>query len=162
MVTLCGALEAPPGETALGYDQFLRATRAITRNEADVAAAFARMVFNVLAHNRDDHARQHAFLMDGAGRWRIAPAYDLTWSAGPGGEHELDVCGEARTVSGAAVGRLGAAHGLKARAIEAVIDQVRGAVADWPAFAAAAGVSAASRMGAAEAHARAARDFEAG
>lgn len=162
LVTLAGALEAPPGETALGYDQFFRATRAITRNEADVAAAFARMVFNILAHNRDDHARQHAFLMDDAGRWRIAPAYDLTWSTGPGGEHELDVAGEAGAVSGAAVRRLGTAHGLKARAVEAVIDQVRAAVADWPAFAAAAGVSAASRMGAAEAHARAARDFEAG
>jgi serine/threonine-protein kinase HipA len=161
-ITLAGALEAPPGETALGYDQFFRATRAITRNEADVAAAFARMVFNVLAHNRDDHARQHAFLMDEAGRWRLAPAYDLTWSAGPGGEHELDVAGEARAISGAAVRRLGAAHGLKARTVEEVIDQVRAAVADWPTFAAAAGVSAASRMGAAEAHARAARDFEAG
>lgn len=161
-ITLAGALEAPPGETALGYDQFFRATRAITRNAADVAAAFARMVFNVLAHNRDDHARQHGFLVDAAGRWRLAPAYDLTWSAGPGGEHELDVAGEAKTISGAAVRRLGAGHGLKPSAVEEVIDRVRAAVADWPAFAAEAGVSAASRTGAGEAHARAARDFDAG
>ena len=162
MLTLCGALEAPPGETALGYEQLLRATRAITRNEADVAAAFARCVFNVLAHNRDDHARQHAFLMDDAGVWRLSPAYDLTLSDGPGGEHELDILGEARTISGAAVRRLGALHGLKPAAIEAIIDRTRAAIADWPAFARAAGVSTASQAAAARGHARAFTDFSDG
>jgi serine/threonine-protein kinase HipA len=32
------------------------------------------MVFNVLAHNRDDHVKNFAFLMDSAGQWRLAPA----------------------------------------------------------------------------------------
>jgi len=41
------------------------------------------MVFNVLACNRDDHARNFAFLMEPDGTWRHTPAYDLTFSAGP-------------------------------------------------------------------------------
>jgi serine/threonine-protein kinase HipA len=50
MVSLAGAIEAP-SEAPSSYDMFLRATRAITRRADDVAAAFRRMVFNVLACN---------------------------------------------------------------------------------------------------------------
>lgn len=37
---------------------------------------FARMVFNVLCGNTDDHARNHAAFWDGA-RLRLTPAYDI-------------------------------------------------------------------------------------
>ncbi len=54
MVLLAGAIEAPPQVAgAVDYDMLLRATRAITRDEDDVVEAFRRMVFNVLAGNRD-------------------------------------------------------------------------------------------------------------
>ncbi len=96
MISLAGAIEAPANVPSTSYDMFLRATRAITRRADDVAAAFRRMVFNVLASNRDDHTRQHAYLMDSAGDWRLAPAYDLTYSPGPGGEHYMDIAGEGK------------------------------------------------------------------
>ncbi|HEY6456806.1 MAG TPA: HipA domain-containing protein [Steroidobacteraceae bacterium] len=39
---------------------------------------FARMVFNILVSNDDDHLRNHAFLYDQAGRgWRLSPLYDV-------------------------------------------------------------------------------------
>ena len=44
---------------------------------------FRRMVFNVLTHNRDDHIKNCAFLMDHLGTWRLSPAYDLSFSDGP-------------------------------------------------------------------------------
>lgn len=50
---------------------------------------FRRACFNVLAHNRDDHTRNFAFLMSERGEWRAGPAYDLTFSLGPGGEHAM-------------------------------------------------------------------------
>ncbi len=87
MVSLGGAIEASPHMPSLDYDGFLRATLSITRDMRDVEQAFRRMVFNVLAHNRDDHVCQHAYLMDDKGEWRLAPAFDLTFSHGPGGEH---------------------------------------------------------------------------
>jgi serine/threonine-protein kinase HipA len=34
-------------------------------------------VFNILISNTDDHLRNHGFLYDPAGGWRLAPAYDL-------------------------------------------------------------------------------------
>src|SRR5665213_321567 len=106
MVSLAGAIEASPNGPS-SYDMLLRATHAITRRADDVSAAFQRMVFNVLACNRDDHTRQHAYLMDASGDWRLAPAYDLTFSRGPGGEHYLDVEGEGRRPTRALVARLG-------------------------------------------------------
>ena len=88
------------------------------------------------------------------GDWRLAPAFDLTYAAGPGGEHYLDVDGEGRNPGRGHVQRLGARHGLDARAVDGFIDPVRAAIADWPAFARAAGVTAASARGIGKAHDR--------
>lgn len=158
MVSLSGAIEAP-SQMPSSYDTFLRATRAITRRADDVAHAFRRMVFNVLAHNRDDHTRQHAFLMDAEGDWRLAPAYDLTYAPGPGGEHYLDIEGEGRRPTRVHVEKLGAKHGFNVKRVAGVIDEVRAAVSDWPKGARAAGVSAASTKLVRDAHERMWADF---
>lgn len=144
MVSLSGAIEAP-WRTPSSYDLFLRATLAITRHADDLHAVFRRMVFNVLASNRDDHTRQHSYLMDETGDWRLAPAYDLTYSTGPGGEHYLDVEGEGRHPTRAHVQALGRRHGLSDAVMTSVIDEVRAAVADWSRFADEAGVTKASK-----------------
>ena len=48
---------------------------------------FRRMVFNLVAVNKDDHAKNFSFICDD-GKWLLAPAYDLTYSpAGSNGEH---------------------------------------------------------------------------
>ena len=145
MVSLGGAVEASPHMPSLDYDGFLRAVLAITRDVRDVEQAFRRMVFNVLAHNRDDHVRQHAFLMDDNGVWSLAPAFDLTYSHGPGGEHYMAVTGEGRAITVAHVRALGAKHGLKPARIDEIIDEVRAAVADWDRWSAEAGVERSTR-----------------
>jgi len=159
MVSFAGAIEAH-SDSPSSYDLLLRATRAITRRVDDVAAVFQRMVFNVLAHNRDDHTRQHAYLMDRNGAWRLAPAYDLTYAAGPSGEHYLDVEGEGRRPTRAHVLKLGGRHGLNDKNILGIIDRVRAAVCDWPKFATLAGVSAASTKSIGAAHTRVWTDFD--
>ncbi|NOU04047.1 MAG: type II toxin-antitoxin system HipA family toxin [Novosphingobium sp.] len=140
MVSLGGALEASPHIPSVDYDGFLKATLAITRSMADVEQAFRRMVFNVLSRNRDDHVRQHAYLMDDRGNWRLAPAFDLTYSNGPGGEHYMAVQGEGRTITRAHVESLGKNHGIQAKSMAAIIDDVRSAMADWPLHARETGV----------------------
>lgn len=159
MLSLCGALEAPFGVTAASYDLFLRATLAITRSAEDVEAAFRRMVFNVLACNRDDHTRQQSYLMGPRGGWRLAPAYDLTFSTGPGGEHYLDVAGEARRPTRAGVDSLAERHGLGRRAVDEMVERSLAALADWDAIAAERGVGRDSRRRIAEGHTRVRRDF---
>lgn len=45
------------------------------------------MAFNVLAENKDDHAKNFSFYYRN-GKWELAPAYDLTkCSGGYNGEH---------------------------------------------------------------------------
>ena len=158
MVSLSGAVEAP-WRTPASYDLLFRATMAITRHVDDLEAAVRRMVFNIFASNRDDHTRQHSYLMNSAGEWRLAPAYDLTYSAGPGGEHYLDVDGEGRAPRRAHVLSLCRRHGLTDRAIDAVIDEVRAAVDAWPKHASDAGVSRASRADIKAAHLAVDADF---
>jgi serine/threonine-protein kinase HipA len=44
---------------------------------ADRTELFARMVFNVLVSNDDDHLRNHAFLLEPGAGWRLSPLYDV-------------------------------------------------------------------------------------
>lgn len=43
----------------------------------DLHELWRRMVLNVLVSNLDDHLRNHGFLYDCDGKWRLSPAYDL-------------------------------------------------------------------------------------
>jgi serine/threonine-protein kinase HipA len=45
--------------------------------EEDCAQLWRRIVFSILVSNTDDHLRNHGFLYDSAGGWRLSPAYDL-------------------------------------------------------------------------------------
>ncbi|MCI2110783.1 MAG: HipA domain-containing protein [Bacilli bacterium] len=47
---------------------------------------FRRMVFNAVAQNDDDHVKNISFLMDRDGSWRLAPAYDLSFSHNENGQ----------------------------------------------------------------------------
>jgi serine/threonine-protein kinase HipA len=47
------------------------------RPDEDCAQLWRRIVLNILIANTDDHLRDHGFLYDPAGGWRLAPAYDL-------------------------------------------------------------------------------------
>lgn len=142
MVSLAGAVEAPSHMPSIDYDGFLRAVHGITRHAADLEQAFRRMLFNILACNRDDHTRQHAFLLDADDQWRLAPAYDLTFSSGPGGEHYLAVEGEGREPTRAHVERLAKRHGISGSSVSQMIDVVRASIAEWPRHAEELGVGA--------------------
>lgn len=140
MHTLGGLLHSDFRIPACDYDQLLRVARALTRDRRAVVECFRRMVFNVAAHNRDDHVKNFAFLMDEAGEWTVSPAYDLVFSRGPGGEHSMTIDGEGRAVDAARCIALGERHGISAKEAKAVIEQVTAAVATWPKRASEAGV----------------------
>ena len=96
MHTACGLLHSDFRAPSLDYEDLLNLTAILTRDFREVEKMFRLAVFNVLAHNRDDHSKNFSFLMDEMGQWRVAPAYDLTFSSGPGGEQSTTVIGEGR------------------------------------------------------------------
>lgn len=135
--TLCGLLHVPHTTPSFTYERLLMAARRLT-DARGVEELFRRACFNVLAHNRDDHSKNFAFCMDARGQWTVAPAYDLTFSMGPGGEHWMTVAGEGAAPTRRHLEQLARSAGVR-RAGE-TIDRVRAAVARFPRFADEAGV----------------------
>lgn len=140
MATAAGLLEAYPERGQhVGYDDIIRLTRQVTGDSRDTAEVVRRAVFNVVAHNRDDHARNTSYLWTPGDGWRLAPAYDLTLSIGPrpdfnvgtAGEHYLDVAGKGTNITREDLLGLRKAAGLKAAAVSDMIDAALAAVGEW-------------------------------
>jgi serine/threonine-protein kinase HipA len=144
MHSLSGLIHADHRHPSLDYDMLLRAVLVLTKNIVEVEKAYALACFNVLAHNRDDHARNFSFLLNDSNTWVFAPAYDLTFSDGPAGEQSTMVMGEGKNPGVEHLKALGKEHNLK-RAPR-ILDRVQEAVARWRDHAAEAGVSAKSTM----------------
>lgn len=111
MHSLSGLLHADHRLPAIDYNDFLKATLLLTKDARELERAFTLACFNVLAHNRDDHSKNISFLMDEAGRWTLAPAYDLTFSDGPGGEQSMMVMGEGKSPGLSHLRALAKTHG---------------------------------------------------
>jgi len=110
--------------SSVDYTAFLRLTRFLTRDEREVIKAFARCVFNVVFNNRDDHAKNFSYRMQRSGAWQLSPAYDLTFNEGPGGEHQMDVCGEGLAPSRADLLKLAGQADLKPTIAGETIDVI--------------------------------------
>ncbi len=67
------------------YEKLLMVCRKMRLPESASEDIFRRMVFNILANNTDDHNKNFSFLMDANGKWRLSPAYDLTYIFNMGG-----------------------------------------------------------------------------
>ncbi|MDR5772809.1 MULTISPECIES: HipA domain-containing protein [unclassified Caballeronia] len=96
MRTAAGVAHADFRVPQMDYVTLLRLMQFITRDVREVLQASERCVFNVVFDNRDDHTKNFSFVMDADGRRQFSPAYDLTFNSGPGGEHRMNVSGEAR------------------------------------------------------------------
>lgn len=68
----------PAGNTH--YETLFATARRLDLGQEALDELYRRMVFNVLSRNQDDHAKNHAFLMDSDGTWFLSPAYDIVFS----------------------------------------------------------------------------------
>jgi serine/threonine-protein kinase HipA len=141
MHTAAGMLHADFRLPSAGYVELLKLVGFVTRDHAFVEQMFLRMVFNIIAHNRDDHIKNHAFLMNDMGHWSLSPAYDVTFSGGPGGEHTLDVAGEGKNPTVRHILKVAASVGLSSSFAKEAFGIVRDVIARWPEYASEIGVS---------------------
>jgi serine/threonine-protein kinase HipA len=141
MLTGSGLTDAPQSYFAVDYGEMGHLIAKVSASYDEAYEFARRMVFNVLAHNRDDHLKNTAMLMDEDGSWRLSPAYDLTFMAGPGGEHSMLVAGEGRSPTTEHLLKAGEAMGVDRPDMKLIIDQVAVALGEWTAFAAEAGLS---------------------
>jgi len=124
---------------AYSYEQAMLVIRQLGLPMAAIEEQFRRMVFNIIARNQDDHVKNIAFLMDRAGRWMLAPAYDITYSYNPDGDwtarHQMTVSGKRDDFTLADFKACARAAIMKRGRAETIIEEVREAVAQWPKFA---------------------------
>jgi serine/threonine-protein kinase HipA len=130
--TVAGALNANFRlPSSVDYTSMLRLTRFLTRDEREVIKAYERCVFNVVFNNRDDHAKNFSYRLNQAGQWLFSPAYDLTFSEGPGGEHQMDICGEGLAPSKKDLLKLADQGGVKKAVAEEVIQRIAQVAGDF-------------------------------
>lgn len=100
MISAAALLEVDFNAPSLDYNELIKLTRILTRNENDVLEMYRRMVFNVLIDNQDDHTKNFSFIYDDANKtYRLSPAYDITPGRTYYGEHTTSVNGKGKNIT---------------------------------------------------------------
>ena len=129
--TACGLLHASHRFASLDYENLLKLTWILTRNHADVVEMVRRMIFNVKSGNKDDHSKNFSFLLNEQLQWQLAPAYDLTPSAGINGEQTCMVNGKGRNITDADLIKTAATANISEAETKALIAQVNSALTQY-------------------------------
>jgi len=122
------------------YDTLLRHTRSLTSSEQEVREQFRRMLFNLLAHNRDDHAKNFSFRMDAEGNWFVSPAYDLIFSETDMGGNWMRLNGRRGPVRREDLKAMALRHSITDSFFEESLDRIQSTLGRWPEYAEAAGL----------------------
>lgn len=121
------------------YEQAYLAMRQLGLPQVQLEQQFRRMVFNVVARNQDDHVKNIAYLMDRDGRWRLSPAYDMSWSYNPTGEwtaqHQMSINMKRDHFTRDDLYACGRSADIKPRAVDGIIGEVTEVVARWEEYA---------------------------
>ena len=124
------------------YEQLFMVAAQLGLPPEAMTQLFARMVFNVMARNNDDHTKNHAFMLRDGGAWELAPAYDVTFAYNPNGEwtqqHLMSINGKFDGIAKDDLLNLAARFSVPDA--EKAILRVRQSIREWPGFAAEAGV----------------------
>lgn len=127
---------------AYSYEDAFMIMRKLKLSKLDSVEQYRRMVFNVVARNQDDHTKNISFLMDSKGRWKLSPAYDVTYSHNPKGnwtnKHQMSI---ARLRDGFERKHLiEVGESISLKDADLIIDKVLDAVSRWDSFAKEAGL----------------------
>lgn len=129
------------GTSYLELAQFIRAQGDAEHADADLAQLFRRVAFNVAVGDRDDHLRNHGFVLGKTG-WRLAPAFDVNPNFDKA-EHVLSIDETDNRPSLETVLGTAAFYGLGDDHSRQVVEEVAAAVDGWQDAARRAGIAGA-------------------
>lgn len=105
----------------------------------DIEQFFSRMVFNCVAVNQDDHVKNISFLMDRSGKWRLSPAYDITYSYDLTNKwlsaHQMTINGKKSDISLTDLLVVGEKMGLKRKKCMDIISKISLGVSNFESYA---------------------------
>ena len=124
------------------YEEMLGIMRIMRMQHGDIDQMFRRMVFNVIMRNQDDHTKNFSFLMDKKGKWRLSPAYDVTYAYDPRNfwtnQHQMSVNGRFEGIGRDDLKEF--AHNAGIKDPDDVIDTVLSVASEWHSYAKLSGV----------------------
>ncbi len=134
---------------AYSYEQALFVIRGLGLPMSMIEEMFRRMTFNIIARNQDDHVKNIAFLMDKAGRWSLAPAFDMTYSFNPTGawtaNHQMSMNGKRDGFTLEDFKACAKFTSMKRGRAQAIVNEVLETVSHWQDYAEEVGVSGSLR-----------------
>ena len=129
------------GTSYLELAEFLARRGDPDRIQEDLEQMFRRVVFNIAAGNRDDHLRNHGFILGKRG-WRLAPAFDVNPSIDKA-THVLNIDDVDNRPSLETVLATAAFYRLTQGQASAIVDEIVAVVATWQSVARRAKIAAA-------------------
>jgi serine/threonine-protein kinase HipA len=129
--------------STMDYGHLMDCAFRLEKHVAAYEKVFRLAAFNVYSNNCDDHSKNFAFLLDSFGKWKLSPAYDLTFSDSFNGMHSTMVAGESREPGKKQLLELANNFGVKNPTV--LIQEVKDVISSWNKYADDCGVAASSR-----------------
>ncbi len=124
---------------AHSYEQALLVIRQLGLPMSAIEEQFRRMIFNIIARNQDDHVKNIAFLMDKAGKWSLAPAFDITYSFQPTGKwtsnHQMSLNGKSGDFTHEDFRACAKVASMQRGRADEILEEVRSVVSRWREYA---------------------------
>jgi serine/threonine-protein kinase HipA len=124
---------------AYSYEQAFLTIRQLGLPMAAIEQQFRRTAFNIIARNQDDHVKNIAFLMDKAGQWSLAPAFDVNYSFNPESKwtvtHQMSLNGKRDGFTLEDFRACAKTAQMKRGRAETIIEEITAAVSNWPQYA---------------------------
>ncbi len=120
------------------YEQALETIRQLGLGRETLEEMVRRAFVNVVIRNQDDHVKNIAFLMNKAGKWKLAPAYDVVYAHNPDGAwtnaHQMTINGKSDDFTLDDLLQLGKMADLKPRQTKEILKDVEAAASRWSDF----------------------------
>ena len=122
---------------AHSYEGLFQTMRALALPYPQAEQLFRRMVFNVIARNCDDHAKNFSFMMDKRDEWKLAPAFDVCYAYRAGSiwvsKQSLTVNGKRENFTRADL--LEVAQQMNIKKADHIISEIQQTINQWPKYA---------------------------
>ncbi len=121
-------------QKASSYEALFRVMKMLKLPYYQFEQQYRRALFNIIARNHDDHVKNFSFLMNKDGKWKISPAYDITYQYKDGGAwtnvHQSSISGKFDNFTRNDLLSFGKSFGIKKA--NHILEEIITAVSQWP------------------------------
>ncbi len=118
------------------YEEAILTMKKMGLSRSELEEMVLRAMFNIVGRNQDDHVKNIAFLMNRIGEWKLAPAFDMSYSYNPvggwTGQHQMTLNGKGDYFTKADFYPLATNAGIKTRKVNEMLEKVVNAFGKFP------------------------------